>query len=220
LERLTALARDPARLSVSGAPEGYDAYAAAEAALRGNGLVLFICADGQRASAAVDAARFFAPDLKVLHFPAWDCLPYDRVSPRSDIESERLATLAQLASRGERAGPALVITTVNAAIQRVPPRKDVAQASFLAKSGGYVDLDALTLFLARNSYVRTATVREPGEYALRGANLPLTGGRLLQAAMGLLVVAAEERAAQGEDVTVLSKRIAEYESWSGHTAGR
>jgi len=61
---------------------------------------------------------------------------------------------------------------------------------------------------------------EVHDYAVRGANLPLTGGRLLQAAMGLLVVAAEKRAATGEDVAVLSKRIADYESWSGHTAGR
>ncbi len=63
-------------------------------------------------------------------------------------------------------------------------------------------------------------ISEVREYALRGANLPLTGGRLLQAAMGLLVVAAEERAAAGEDVSLLSKRIADYEAWSGHTAGR
>ncbi|NVB77599.1 MAG: hypothetical protein HOV81_04310 [Kofleriaceae bacterium] len=58
------------------------------------------------------------------------------------------------------------------------------------------------------------------EYALRGANLPLTGGRLLQAAMALLVVAAEERAAAGEDLQLLAKRVADYEAWSGHTAGR
>jgi hypothetical protein len=58
------------------------------------------------------------------------------------------------------------------------------------------------------------------EHALRGANLPLTGGRLLQAAMGLLVVAAEERAAAGEDLALLAKRVADYESWSGHHAGR
>jgi hypothetical protein len=38
--------------------------------------------------------------------------------------------------------------------------------------------------------------------------------------MGLLVVAAERRAAAGEDVALLSKRIASYEAWSGHTAGR
>jgi hypothetical protein len=76
----------------------------------------------------------------------------------------------------------------------------------------------------RNEYLQVGQVAfriaEVREYALRGANLPLTGGRLLQAAMGLLVVAAEERAAQGEDVALLSKRIADYESWSGHTAGR
>jgi hypothetical protein len=63
-------------------------------------------------------------------------------------------------------------------------------------------------------------ITEVREYALRGANLPLPGGRLLQAAMGLLVVAAEERATAGEDVGVLSKRISDYEAWSGHHAGR
>jgi hypothetical protein len=68
-----------------------------------------------------------------------------------------------------------------------------------------------------NNAFRISEVRE---YALRGANLPLTGGRLLQAAMGLLVVAAEERAAAGEDLVLLSKRVADYEAWSGHTAGR
>jgi hypothetical protein len=76
----------------------------------------------------------------------------------------------------------------------------------------------------RGEYLHVGTISfrigEVREYALRGANLPLTGGRLLQAAMGLLVVAAEERAAQGEDVQLLSKRIADYEAWSGHTAGR
>jgi hypothetical protein len=63
-------------------------------------------------------------------------------------------------------------------------------------------------------------ISEVREYALRGANLPLQGGRLLQAAVGLLVVAAGERAAAGEDFGLLSKRVADYESWSGHTAGR
>jgi hypothetical protein len=63
-------------------------------------------------------------------------------------------------------------------------------------------------------------IDEVRDYALRGANLPLPGGRLLQAAMGLLVVAAHERAAAGEDVETLSRRIANYEKWSGRTAGR
>lgn len=63
-------------------------------------------------------------------------------------------------------------------------------------------------------------LEEVRELALRGANLPLPGGRLLQAAMGLLVVAAEERARNGEDLETLARRISEYETWTGRTAGR
>ena len=63
---------------------------------------------------------------------------------------------------------------------------------------------AATSCYLRGDYLQVGQVAfrisEVREYALRGANLPLTGGRLLQAAMGLLVVAAEERAAAGEDL--------------------
>ncbi len=73
-------------------------------------------------------------------------------------------------------------------------------------------------------YLQVGTVAfridEVRDYAQHGANLPLPGGRLLQAAMGLLVVAAEERALVGEDVGVLRQRISQYEQWSGRTAGR
>ena len=58
------------------------------------------------------------------------------------------------------------------------------------------------------------------EYALRGANLPLPNGRFLQAALGLLVVAAEERARKGENLDELSRRVSEYEQWTGRSAGR
>jgi hypothetical protein len=63
-------------------------------------------------------------------------------------------------------------------------------------------------------------IDEVREYALRGANLPLPGGRLLQAAMGLLVVAAEERARSGEDLAALAQRISRYEEWTGRHAAR
>src|SRR5579871_1173352 len=173
VERLTAIARAPGRLTVSGAPEGYDAYAAAEAAKREGKLVVFVAADDARAAVALESARFFAPELQVLYFPAWDCLPYDRVSPRSDIESQRLAALSVLAARGEKEGPALVVTTINALVQRVPPREFVAGASFLARAGTAVDRDALLKFLTRNAYSSTGTVREPGEFALRGGIIDL-----------------------------------------------
>ncbi|HEX7725973.1 MAG TPA: transcription-repair coupling factor [Rhizomicrobium sp.] len=173
MERLTYIARERGRLSVSGAPGGYDAYLAAEAAMRRKGLVVFVAADDAHAAAAADAMRFFAPKVSVLPFPAWDCLPYDRTSPKSDIESQRLATLAALARRGKDDAPAIVVTTVNAILQRVPPISEIAKASFFARVGNDVEHDVLIAFLVKNGYVKASTVREPGDFALRGGIVDL-----------------------------------------------
>ncbi|HUO93591.1 MAG TPA: transcription-repair coupling factor [Rhizomicrobium sp.] len=173
MERLNYIARAEGRLTVSGAPEGYDAYLAAEAALRRKGLVVLVAADDLKAEMAVRAARFFAPRLTILPFPAWDCLPYDRMSPKSDIESARLATLAALVRRKADWGHGLVVTTINAVLQRVPPRTAIEGASFFAQAGHSVDHDKLVAFLAANGYGRASTVREPGEFALRGGIIDL-----------------------------------------------
>jgi transcription-repair coupling factor (superfamily II helicase) len=171
LDRLDYIAKQQGRLTVSGAPQGYDAYVAAQAARRRSGPVLFVALDDVQADVAERAIRFFAPQMTVLPFPAWDCLPYDRVSPKPDIESRRLATLAALARDGEK--PAVIVTTVNALLQRVPPKIAIAGASFAAKNGAEVDREALVAFLSGNGYVRAGTVREPGDFALRGGIVDL-----------------------------------------------
>ena len=173
MERLDYIARQEGRFAVTGVPGGYDAYLSAEAAKRRGGLVVFVAGDDLQASALADGVRFFAPDVPVLSFPAWDCLPYDRVSPKSDTESERLATLAALARRQKDSGPAIVITVINAILQRVPPRAAIEGASFFAKTGANVGYDKLAAFLAANGYVNASTVREPGDFALRGGIVDL-----------------------------------------------
>ncbi|HXC55169.1 MAG TPA: transcription-repair coupling factor [Rhizomicrobium sp.] len=172
MERIDYIARQPGRFAVSGAPAGYDAFLAVEAAARTQSLVVFVASDDVHAAAVIEAAEFFAPSLTILSFPAWDCLPYDRVSPKPDIESTRLATLAALA-RAAGPGTALVVTTVNALLQRVPPKDWIAQASFFARAGRDVDRDRMIAFLAGNGYVRASTVREPGDFALRGGIVDL-----------------------------------------------
>ena len=95
--------------------------------------MVHVARDDARLAAMRAALRFFAPELPVLAFPAWDCLPYDRISPNPEIAAARMATLAALAGGFDR--PAAVLTTVNAATQRVPAREVLAGASFTAAVG-------------------------------------------------------------------------------------
>ena len=106
------------------------------------------------------------PEAEVLRFPAWDCLPYDRVSPNPALVSERIATLARLLEKPPR--PRIVLTTVNALVQRVPPRSAFTDASLELRTNGTVQPEKLARFLEANGYGRAGTVMEPGEYAMRG----------------------------------------------------
>ena len=58
-----------------------------------------VCRDGPRMQQLARALEFFAADLPVLQFPAWDCQPYDRVSPHGGVLAQRLTTLARLSRR-------------------------------------------------------------------------------------------------------------------------
>ncbi len=108
-----------------------------------------------------------APQLVVLDFPAWDTTPYDRVSPAPEIQAARMATLAALA-QGAVKGPFVLLTSLNAVLQRVPPRDLVRATAFTARVGDRIDDEALRRFLVRMGFVQSPTVTEPGDYAIRG----------------------------------------------------
>ncbi|MEO9895655.1 MAG: transcription-repair coupling factor [Paracoccaceae bacterium] len=152
-------------VTVSGAPEGFDARLILEEVERGNAVV-HVARDDKRLVAMQDALRFFAPSMPVLIFPGWDCLPYDRVSPNADICAQRMATLAALIHGMPK--QYVVLTTLNAATQRVPEQSLLREAAFSARVGSRIDEDALRHFLVRMGFVQSPTVMEPGDYAVRG----------------------------------------------------
>jgi len=151
---------------LAGAPEGFDALLVAGRARKAGAIHLHVARDEMRMSALAEAVRFFDPSLPVLTFPGWDCLPYDRVSPKPDIVASRMATLSALAAGIK--GPCVVISTVSAALQRVPPRGAIAAAHLRVRKGGSLRLDDLLSFLARNGFSRVGSVVEPGDFAVRG----------------------------------------------------
>ncbi len=159
----------PGRVLIANAPDGLDAMLLAGlAAEPGPDPILHVARDDARMARLEAMLAFFAPQAEVLTFPAWDCLPYDRVGPHRDILARRIDTLTRLMEAGPAQARRIVITTVNALLQRVPPRAAFAGRVIEAGPGTRLELDTLSDYVARNGYVRSETVGEPGEYALRG----------------------------------------------------
>ena len=157
------------RRTLASAPPGVDALTLAKTLTEAGAPTrwLHVALDDAQAQRLVDCLAFFAPGIETLVFPAWDCLPYDRVSPHRDVVARRLDVLTRLMQpAGER--KEVVVTTVNALMQRVPAPESLAGRVMLLAAGGTVPADGLNAFFAENGYYRVETVGEPGEYAVRG----------------------------------------------------
>lgn len=154
--------------TICGAPEGHDAMVLAGIAAQ-YGSVIHVAMDEARLERLAQALVFFSPETKVIKFPGWDCLPYDRVSPSPDLMSRRASALSEILSTGnDYKKPCVIISTVSSLMQRVPPREIFANASFKTQAGAMLNREQLQAFLEANGYNRTQTVREPGEYVFRG----------------------------------------------------
>ncbi len=149
-----------------GAPSGFDALLIGQVAARADKPVLCVLRDDRQLAAMQEALTFFAPELPVFAFPAWDCLAYDRISPNADISAQRMAILAMLADG--LAIRSVILTTINAAMQRVPSRETISGAAFTAIVGQRINTDQLFAYLGRAGFSRAPTVAEPGDFAVRG----------------------------------------------------
>jgi transcription-repair coupling factor (superfamily II helicase) len=159
----------------SGVPEGLDAAVLAALARKTGRPLLHIARDGPRMATLDEALQFFAPDIPRLSFPAWDSVPYDRVAPNAEIVAQRIGTLAALAAGAgsKRGQPLIVITTVNAALQRVPPHNFFPGTIEQLAPGRAVNMARLAEQLEWLGYGRASTVTDPGQYAVRGGILDI-----------------------------------------------
>ncbi len=170
----------PGTVEVSGVPEGLDAMVLADLArqakqTRAPGesgpIFVHVARDDKRLAGLAETLRFFAPDLEIARLPAWDCLPYDRVSPAASVAARRIAALCNLA--GDQPTVDIVLTTVNSVLQRVPPRGEMRAHSRFLTPGGLHNMAEIAEWLVQHGYERTATVRDPSSFAVRGGILDL-----------------------------------------------
>ena len=158
---------------VWGVPDGVSMLAMRGWLAEGRRLV-FVARDDTRMIAMRDAVARLSPSVPVHVFPAWDCLPYDRLSPQNALVGQRVETLANLADGADNGtASALLVTTVNALLQRVPAPGYFADRSLTLLPGDATGPARLAEFLSGQGYLRTDTVRETGEFALRGGILDI-----------------------------------------------
>ena len=170
-----------APLDIVNAPEGFDAFilaTLAKALARGAetraAALGFVARDEARAKAFAESLTFADRDIEILNFPAWDCQPYDRVSPNVAVAAERMTALARLATtRGSIERPRIVVLTVNALVQRVPPLAMIGAEALSIAPGHVARIEQLTLWLESQGFSRASVVRDVGDYAARGGILDL-----------------------------------------------
>ena len=175
-EPLQRVLRADKPLTLAGVPTGFFPWLAADLARAAHGTgkggrALAIVADEAAMRSLAETVPLFAPEVDVLSFPGWDCLPYDRASPALRVMAERLATLSAL--QGKREKPQLLVATASAASQRVLTPFRVRQLTRGIAEGEQIPRETLVQQLNSLGYQRADTVAEHGEYAVRGSLIDL-----------------------------------------------
>jgi transcription-repair coupling factor (superfamily II helicase) len=154
-------------LTLASVARGAQPLVLADLARASSGRAVFIAPDEAAMRAVTEAAGFFAPEIEVIEFPAWDCLPYDRASPALGVSARRLSALHRL-QQGSRASQ-LLVTTVNAVLQRVLTPFRIRESVRLLEPGMQIGHESLIALLQRQGYSRSDTVADAGEFAVRGS---------------------------------------------------
>lgn len=180
-----ALAQDDAFSAVWGAAgadaditavEGVDApVLAGLLARRGtdpSGSILVVTPTGRRAESVGAALQALLPQTPVVHFPAWETLPHERLSPSAEVVGRRLDALRRIAMAD---GPVVVTASVRAALQ--PVAAGLVDAGVVTVRAGRRgdDFDEIVRRLVEMAYHRVDMVSRRGEFAVRGGILDVFG---------------------------------------------
>ena len=146
-------------------PEGSEPLLINEISENSNNNILIIARDLKRYQQLKDGLEFFL-NKDILFYPQWDCVPYDRISPNKLITSKRLETLSRLSNEKDKSR--IILTTIQASCQRTLSLDEVKNKFISLKPGEVIDINNLVNFFVSNGYEKTPTVREHGEFSVRG----------------------------------------------------
>lgn len=130
--------------------------------------ILLCCYDEEKALAAYQQLVFLSGDLQgsyIMHFPSYDTIPYDRVSPSCEIMSKRASTLTKIAKDST---PKIIVTAAQNLAYKLPCPDVFLKANLEIKTGDKITIHELSSFLVINSFSRVASAVENSEFAVRG----------------------------------------------------
>lgn len=154
--------------TLAGVAKDAEAFAIRDLLAETNRNILCILSDGISLNQVYETLSFLQPEADILTLPAWDTVPYDRVSPNAAILSKRIETLAKLVLDAGAKKQRIVLTSIGAAIQKLPPKKIFLNTRKNIQVGGKLNFDEFLHYAAVNGYTRVEQVMESGEYAVRG----------------------------------------------------
>jgi transcription-repair coupling factor (superfamily II helicase) len=167
-----ARAGDRPRLDLT-APPGLRPFALAAIARQAGRTLLAVTATGREADDLASALRTLLGSSAVAEFPAWETLPHERLSPRSDTVGRRLAVLRRLThpgTIGDEVLPQIVVAPIRAVLQpQVAGLGDLEPVQ--VRAGEEIELDEVVRRLAEAAYLRTDLVEKRGDFAVRGGIL-------------------------------------------------
>lgn len=128
---------------------------------------LFIVENDAQIELINQQLKFFNPDISIINFYGYDCLPYDRTSPKPQILSSRIKTLHTLSTRQENQNY-FVITSINALMQKVVGQNLIKNLGLILEVKAKYSLDQICDFLINKGFVRHSNANNIGEFAVRG----------------------------------------------------
>ncbi len=146
---------------------GSEFYVIASIATHSKDNIIFIARDEQRANVIYQACKAFIPDKQVLYFPGWDSSPYELTSPSAHVLAKRIFVLTNIIQNQHT--QKIIITSVDAATQKIPVRIDIASAIQTLNVNEIFDRNKLINHLIQHNYIRTATANDIGEFSVRGS---------------------------------------------------
>ena len=108
---------------------------------------------------------FYKEDIPVIYFPDYEVLPYDSVSVHKNIIARRIRALTQI----QNLSSGIVISSIQALVQRLCPKEFINQYYFSLKVGDNLDLNTFATKLTKLGYYTVSIVREVGEFSIRGS---------------------------------------------------